>query len=115
MELFERDEGDVEQQGWGLEGILTRAGRVVTGEAVLETMTTHLRAQNQKRRVTHFDGGFLHVGRRTDCGPKRQVAESDDVTRKPPLVSWPHSVSCHCSQQLEVHHQKAFDPSKSPH
>ncbi|KAG6763385.1 hypothetical protein POTOM_030799 [Populus tomentosa] len=36
--------------------------------------------------------------RRTDCGPKRQVAESDDVTRKPPLVSWLHFVSCHCSQ-----------------
>jgi hypothetical protein len=36
--------------------------------------------------------------KRTDCSPKRQVAESDDVTRKPPLVSLMHYVSYHCSQ-----------------
>ena len=35
--------------------------------------------------------------KRTDCSPKRQVAESDNVTRKPSLVSWLRSVSYHCS------------------
>lgn len=47
--------------------------------------------------------------RRTDCGPKRQVAESDDVTHKPPLVSWLHSVSYHCSQSTI-----GSSPSKGP-